>query len=700
MTQLLQNALYGTALILAVAALRRLLKARLVPEARLGLWAVCLFRLLTPAAPESVLSLWGLLSKPAPAPARTPQLYIPASAPGAPAPRPSAPAFSWEMALGLAWLAVGLILAVRYALSWRQTHRAVASAIPLGRDDPRYAPLPPFARLREGVMEGAPLTFGAVRPTVVLSPGLAGEELECVLAHEGVHAARRDNLWHYVTALALIVHWWNPAVWLMARLLRRDVELSCDRAALKKLGAEKRAQYAKTLVSMATVAEGPAFCQTFGRKAAEERIISIMKFKKTTILGAVLSLALVLAVSVAFASEPRRPDAYDSTKVNSSTALEGQTSGDHIVAVPNIDATRGIQSDFPEVDPDDVDLSLLKEQLAQKVADGEITQEEAGQRLAATEEMLEQARRGEVKLFMGTDRNGETFFYGSGVSTMYYKGEDGTLIPMNPDSTSSAYVLDDYTVKFPTFDPDGNSISADGGIVGTKSPDPVEDTPDNTSNAYALTGYDIEFPTSDPDGGFVGTVRTSSGLYDLCTARDCDISYDHCHIDGKVVRVYYEDPGLLCAHPDCDNGQPHEHDGVQYAGKAPEAYVVLHSEPVQQLLNQAKAQLEGHSRALGALDGPVPSAAPVGVPTPLNAPVPPSTSCGVAGCTETRYHAHNEGRAILLSDPCPVEGCAIIGNHIHGDVCYSCNGAGHSGGVCDGSCYTYNTSTHHSDGHH
>lgn len=67
-----------------------------------------------------------------------------------------------------------------------------------------------------------------------------------------------------------------------------------------------------------------------------------------------------------------------------------------------------------------------------------------------------------------------------------------------------------------------------------------------------------------------------------------------------------------------------------------------------------------------------------------------STSCGVAECTETRYHAHNEGRTILLSDPCPVEGCTITGNHIHDDTVYSCNGAGHDGGVCDGSCYTYN----------
>ena len=50
MAQLLQNAVYGTAMILAAAVLRRAMKDRLAPEARLALWAVCLFRLLTPAA--------------------------------------------------------------------------------------------------------------------------------------------------------------------------------------------------------------------------------------------------------------------------------------------------------------------------------------------------------------------------------------------------------------------------------------------------------------------------------------------------------------------------------------------------------------------------------------------------------------------------------------------------------------------------
>ena len=620
MTQLLQNAAYGTALILALAALRRVLRDRLLPEARLALWAVCLFRLLTPAAPESVLSLWGLFSKPAPAPVRTPQPYLPAPLPNATVPQPTTPAFSWATALALVWLAVGAALALRYVLSWRRTRRAVAGAILLGRDDPRYAPLPKCARLREGVMEGAPLTFGAVRPTVVLSPGLEGEELICVLAHEGVHAARRDNLWHYVMALALAVHWWNPAVWLMSRLLRRDIELACDRAALKKLGPDKRAQYAQALVTLATQDTGPAFCQTFGRKAAEERILSVMKFKKTSIIGAIFSLALVLAVTAAFASEPKTDDGtqntYDSVKTGSSQTV--------IVSLP--DKTKEIQSAFPEIDPDDVDLSEMKKMLDKKVADGQLTREEADQRLADTEAVLERARRGELKLFWYDDGAGESWCYGIGVfqvngetqsrfvdpgqmlQPLYYKDENGKLVPVDPDTVINGYVLNpsypdlptyveegedisdmigsllgeadiiydegetpsDYDVKLPVFDEDGNPVIND--IIGTRFSEYREEEAPNAANKIGNRFYSYQVVI---DGG---TVRTSSGAYALCTGKDCDVSYDHCHIDGKVVRAYYQNPGLLCAHDGCDNDKPHEHDGVKYAGRAPEAYVILDPE--------------------------------------------------------------------------------------------------------------------------
>ena len=263
MTQLLQNALFGTALILAAVLLRRAMGERLLPAARLALWAVCLIRLLAPVFPASGLSLWGLAGagtagaapdwNPAPLPSGGLGNVTAVNAPAGtavPAPQPVEPAaFPWEGVVLAVWIGVGLVLAARYVWSWNRTRRAVAQAVPLGRDDPRYGLLPRCARLREGVMDGAPLTFGAARPTVVVPPELDGGALECVLVHEAVHARRRDNLWHYGMAAALIVYWWNPAVWLMSRLLRRDIELACDRAAVRRLGAARRAEYAQTLVA-------------------------------------------------------------------------------------------------------------------------------------------------------------------------------------------------------------------------------------------------------------------------------------------------------------------------------------------------------------------------------------------------------------------------------------------------------------------
>ena len=577
MIQLLQNAAYGTAMIVAVMVLRRVLKDRLVPEARLGLWAVCLFRLLTPVSPESMWSLWGLVrrmspaetearpvvSAPVPGPVLTPEAGAPmvhnplpaAPAGTVPAPTAAPAAFPWETVLLAVWIGVGLALAARYALSWRRTRRAVRSAIPLDRDDPRYALLPRWARLREGVMDGAPLTFGAARPTVVLSPGLYGERLACVLAHEGVHAERRDNLWHYVMAVALVVHWWNPMVWLMGRLLRRDIELACDKAAVKKLGADRRADYARVLVSMATQGTDPAFCQTFGRKAAEERILSIMKWKKTSVLGIVLSLALVAGVTVAFASAPKEPDGPEDAKPAASDAVE----------TPNVEKTEGadgapggqtgfaVQMNGSVVTRVIVSLDVLKEDLDIRVDEGAMSR-------AERELIFSQAQSIAVDGVIDwtfTQDNGLRHEELSGestdtttVSANGYWDQDGKFVPVNISQIVSKFILpqalmgedtgtvydpDDFTVVEPGMDEQGNAIVRDenGDIV------------------------------------MVG-IRTAP-----CGVDDCTVTERHKHEGNRI----YIGSDLVCVRSDCQETGEHSHDGVIYKKKAvnptPEEYAAM-----------------------------------------------------------------------------------------------------------------------------
>lgn len=349
MAQLLENTLMGGALILAAAGLRRLLRGRIHPNGWLVLWAVCLARLLTPVPWRTPLSLYALLGRPAGAAEPASALFEPAVVPFEPAAVPgpavaSLPAPRSHPAgpfpLAALWAAAALGLAVWFLAAWLSARRGVRQTIPLEKSDRRYAAMPAGTALREGPMKGAPLTFGVVRPAVVLPPGLKAPELDCVLAHEGAHVRRRDNLWHYAMAAALILHWFNPAVWLMAGLLRRDVEMACDRAALRELGTERRAEYAQTLVTLSTQAGGPAFCHGFGpKKRAEERIIAIMKFKKATFAGTALVLALMLGLTVVFASSPTEEPNGSSEQVSpqsdnySIVQISDPSAGESVVSV-------------------------------------------------------------------------------------------------------------------------------------------------------------------------------------------------------------------------------------------------------------------------------------------------------------------------------------------------------------------------------
>ena len=612
MTQLLQNALFGTALILAAVLLRRAMGERLLPAARLALWAVCLVRLLAPVFPASGLSLWGLAGagtagaapdwNPAPLPSGGLGNVTAVNAPAGtavPAPQPVEPAaFPWEGVVLAVWIGVGLVLAARYVWSWNRTRRAVAQAVPLGRDDPRYGLLPRCARLREGVMDGAPLTFGAARPTVVVPPELDGGALECVLVHEAVHARRRDNLWHYGMAAALIVYWWNPAVWLMSRLLRRDIELACDRAAVKRLGAARRAEYAQTLVALATASDGPAFCQTFGRKAAEERIISVMKFKKTTIFGVVLSLVLVAGVTAAFASAPKAPDEDSTTSTAPAIGIQSV----------QLDAESGNVTEYT------VNLDVLKQNLDRHVAEGTMTQAEADRVWAQAQEF---AQGGKELIWSFQGDSGLTL---DELHKVCYRDENGNLIPVDPATVASGFI-------FPAADPvvyHGRSYNrADLSAETLEWLDWYLALSEEEQLAVSYEPAELrggELPTTEDAGqpagdeapaGEQGLTHDPNGTKDsagagICTDESCPVSGEH-HHEGDTVVHHYDTQ-------------------------------------------------------------------------PLEIPV-----CPVEGCVEVMAHQH-DGRWYCFMHPvCAEVGCTITGEHVHGGVVYSCNGA-HSGGVCDGSC--------------
>ncbi|MBD5154190.1 MAG: M56 family metallopeptidase [Oscillibacter sp.] len=336
---LLQMSFSGGVLILAVVVLRALTLNRLPKGTFLALWAVAVLRLLVPFSIPSPASVYTLAERipvqesaetvtqtANPANTLIPTTAVEPAAPtvapsaAVPSPAPAAPDVDLRP---LVWTAGALVCAGVFLLSYLRSRRTFRSALPV---EAGWVPVwlarhrlrRPIA-LRQSGETNLPLTYGVLRP-VILLPEEQQEDtrLEWVLEHEFTHIQRFDSVCKLILAAAACVHWFNPLVWVMLALANRDMELRCDEAVVRRLGLERRGDYARALISMEEQKSGLGpFASAFNKSAIEERIIAIMKTKKRSLAAILAAVVLVCCVGAAFATSamaenktpyPKAPD--------------------------------------------------------------------------------------------------------------------------------------------------------------------------------------------------------------------------------------------------------------------------------------------------------------------------------------------------------------------------------------------------------
>lgn len=92
-----------------------------------------------------------------------------------------------------------------------------------------------------------PCLVGVFRPYIALPLMLKETDFLPVLTHELCHKKSGDHWWGLVRNICCVVHWFNPLVWLAARLSRNDQEMACDEHVIGPLTDEERIRYASTL---------------------------------------------------------------------------------------------------------------------------------------------------------------------------------------------------------------------------------------------------------------------------------------------------------------------------------------------------------------------------------------------------------------------------------------------------------------------
>lgn len=330
---LVQMSVQAGVLIAAIVIVRAITLYRLPKASFLALWGIVIARLLIPFSLTSKWSIYNLFGgflkhEDVPAPAggfvavwSGQGLVSPETVTG---PDAAMPVISPLTAL---WIGGVAVLAAAFAILLVRNYRALRTAVPMEdhavitkwREE--YRLLRPLAVVRSDKVD-SPASIGILRPRIIFPQKmeLDNEQLTCyILVHEYFHIRRFDMLWKLLALCAVCLHWFNPLVWMMLVLLNRDLELSCDEMVLRHFGGTERASYAHSLIDMAE--RGPSFSfmhSYFSKNAAEERIIAIMKYKKTSLLAVVLALVLTLCMAAGFTTGATAAD-------NGSVQPSGQT---------------------------------------------------------------------------------------------------------------------------------------------------------------------------------------------------------------------------------------------------------------------------------------------------------------------------------------------------------------------------------------
>lgn len=163
-------------------------------------------------------------------------------------------------------------------------------------------------RLRYCPAVGSPMLVGTRRPMILLpDTKLTERELALVLRHELTHLKRRDIPRRALALTACALHWFNPLVWMAARMQVFYCEAACDERVLRGADLDERQYYSETIIAVIRRRTGPrtALSTSFygGKKSMKKRIAAIMSLgrKRLSVLLVAVALTLTLGAGLCFA---------------------------------------------------------------------------------------------------------------------------------------------------------------------------------------------------------------------------------------------------------------------------------------------------------------------------------------------------------------------------------------------------------------
>lgn len=180
----------------------------------------------------------------------------------------------------------------------------------------------PFEVYVSDQIEG-PFVCGILKAKIILPSCLLKKEnyekeLKHILLHEMVHIKRFDYILKPLAYVALVIHWFNPVMWIWFYLASKDMEMSCDEKVIRISRIDQRGSYANTLLEI-SMKQNNLFAGgllSFGESNIGERVKNIMKYKNPKIWVVAASILIIVAFGILLLSNPMDDSEFNDEMIN------------------------------------------------------------------------------------------------------------------------------------------------------------------------------------------------------------------------------------------------------------------------------------------------------------------------------------------------------------------------------------------------
>lgn len=184
-----------------------------------------------------------------------------------------------------------------------------------------------------------PSVVGFNKPVIVISPSLLGtlqkDQLQYILAHEFAHIRRWDVAVNWVMHIILILHWFNPLLWLAVHKAREGQEMACDACALDRLSPQQSSAYGQTIIHVLEYFSSnhhqPGLVGLSAtHKQMKKRLLMIKHFHNKSYHLSILGMTVILALGSVTLVNAKGSDAGQALQTASDqTDLESQVALSH-----------------------------------------------------------------------------------------------------------------------------------------------------------------------------------------------------------------------------------------------------------------------------------------------------------------------------------------------------------------------------------